>query len=240
MEVGEYPDVRRAFVPVGCMHCDDPPCMHVCPSTATKKRADGIVTIDYDLCIGCAYCAVACPYQARYKSDEDTLRPDVATKCTFCVERIDAGLAKGLKPGVDPEATPACVNSCIAQALHFGDVEDAASNISRCSPRTSTSACTRSSAPGPRFYYLWDKAPMSFGPKAWIQQHWDARAGAQLHARRHGCGPAGRGGARLPGQPRAGAARARPHRRRGWARCGSRSARSCARSTCSSIRSPPG
>ncbi len=69
MEVGEYPAVKRVFVPVGCMHCADPPCMHVCPSTATRKRADGIVTIDYDLCIGCSYCAVACPYQARYKTD---------------------------------------------------------------------------------------------------------------------------------------------------------------------------
>ena len=69
MELGEYPDVQRAFVPVGCQHCDEPPCMEVCPTTATKKRADGIVTIDYDICIGCAYCAVACPYQARYKTD---------------------------------------------------------------------------------------------------------------------------------------------------------------------------
>ena len=121
LEAGEYPQVKRAFVPVGCMHCDDPPCMHVCPSTATRKRPDGIVTIDYDLCIGCGYCAVACPYQARFKVDRqrfafetampnearDERRLGVATKCTFCVERIDAGVAKDLKPGVDPEATPA-------------------------------------------------------------------------------------------------------------------------------------
>src|SRR3970040_3094654 len=86
MEVGEYPEVKRVFVPVGCLHCADPPCMHVCSSTATRKRADGIVTIDYDLCIGCAYCMVACPYEARAKSER------VATKCTFCVARIDAGL----------------------------------------------------------------------------------------------------------------------------------------------------
>jgi phenylacetyl-CoA:acceptor oxidoreductase subunit 1 len=158
MEVGVYPEVKRAFVPVGCMHCDDPPCMHVCPSTATKKRADGIVTIDYDLCIGCGYCAVACPYQARYKSDADTLRPNVATKCTFCVERVAAGLAQGLKPGVDPEATPACVNSCIAKALHFGDVEDPQGNIAQLLAENQHFRMHEELGTGPNFYYLWDKA----------------------------------------------------------------------------------
>jgi phenylacetyl-CoA:acceptor oxidoreductase subunit 1 len=174
LEVGEYPDVKRAFVPVGCMHCDDPPCMHVCPSTATRKRPDGIVTIDYDLCIGCGYCAVACPYQARFKVDKATFayggptesetqtfhpeRLGVATKCTFCVERIDAGVAKALKPGVDPEATPACVNSCIAQALHFGDVEDPESNISQLLAENQFFRMHEELGTGPRFYYLWDKA----------------------------------------------------------------------------------
>ena len=67
IEAGSFPNVNRTFVPVGCQHCADPPCMHVCPSTATRQRADGIVTIDYDICIGCAYCDVACPYQARFK-----------------------------------------------------------------------------------------------------------------------------------------------------------------------------
>jgi phenylacetyl-CoA:acceptor oxidoreductase 27-kDa subunit len=153
LEIGEYPSVKRAFVPVGCMHCDDPPCLDVCPSTATRKRADGIVTIDESLCIGCAYCAVACPYEARYKSN------GVATKCTFCVERIDAGTAKGLTPGVDPEATPACVNSCIAGALHFGDVEDPASNVSQLLAEHQHFRLNEAVGTGPRFYYLWDKAP---------------------------------------------------------------------------------
>src|SRR6516165_2168738 len=66
IEAGTFPDVSRTFVPVGCQHCADPPCMYVCPTTATRQRPDGIVTIDYDLCIGCAYCEVACPYQARF------------------------------------------------------------------------------------------------------------------------------------------------------------------------------
>ena len=101
---------------------------------------------------------MACPYQARYKSDADALRPNVATKCTFCVERIDAGLAKGLKPGVDPEATPACVNSCIANALHFGDVEDASSNISELLAENQHFRMHEELGTGPRFYYLWDKA----------------------------------------------------------------------------------
>ncbi len=173
MEVGEYPAVKRVFVPVGCMHCDEPPCMHVCPSTATRKRADGIVTIDYDLCIGCSYCAVACPYQARYKTDRasfayatptkeeeyrlDPKRLAVATKCTFCVDRIDAGTLKGLLPGVDPEATPACVNSCIAQALIFGDLEDPHSNVSQLLAENQHFRMHEELGTGPGFYYLWDK-----------------------------------------------------------------------------------
>ena len=173
MEVGEYPEVKRAFVPVGCMHCEDPPCMHVCPTTATKKRPDGIVTIDYDLCIGCAYCAVACPYQARYKTDVavyaygeateaeekrfDARRLGVATKCTFCVDRIDSGLAKNLTPGIDPEATPACVNSCIAGALHFGDVEDPDSNVAQLLAENQHFRMHEELGTGPGFYYLWDR-----------------------------------------------------------------------------------
>ena len=174
IETGEYPDVKRSFVPVGCMHCADPPCMHVCPSTATYQRADGIVGINYDLCIGCAYCAVACPYQARYKVDRaefaygeamapeakrfDPKRVGVATKCTFCSERIDAGLASGLKPGVDPDATPACVNSCIAGALHFGDLEDKNSNVSQLLAENQFFRMHEELGTEPGFYYLWDRA----------------------------------------------------------------------------------
>ncbi len=208
-EVGAFPDVTRAFVPVGCMHCDDPPCLDVCPSTATRKRDDGIVTIDYDICIGCSYCAVACPYQARFRVDEpataytgrrmrhETMREDparlnVAQKCTFCVDRIDAGISAGLTPGIDADATPACVNSCIADALHFGDIEDATSNVSTLLREHRHFRMHEELGTGPGILYLYDgeigdttpvePAPMVADPvglaqvSPTLQTAWDWRA----------------------------------------------------------------
>ncbi len=174
IEAGQYPDVRRIFLPTGCQHCDEPPCLEVCPSTATQKRRDGIVTIDDDLCIGCAYCAVACPYEARFKVDRaeyaygaqpmDNERArlaeekiGVATKCTFCAGRIDAGMAAGKVPGIHPEATPACVNSCISGALRFGDMDDPDSAVSRLIADNQWFRMHEDQGTGPGFYYLWDK-----------------------------------------------------------------------------------
>lgn len=198
LEFGDYPDVQRVFMPVGCQHCADPPCMHVCPSTATRQRADGIVTIDYDLCIGCAYCAVACPYRARSKVDRpvyahgpeptllerlqfDEKRLGVSQKCTFCAERIDDGLARGLTPGVDADATPVCVNSCIAEALHFGDIENPKSKVSRLLAENNQFRMHEELGTDPGFHYLWNNrekqraAPgIRFGNIH--QQSWDWRA----------------------------------------------------------------
>lgn len=174
VEWGNYPNVRRTFMPVGCQHCADPPCMEVCPTTATGQREDGIVTMDYDLCIGCAYCAVACPYQARYKVSEarfaygddpldsearlfDEQRIGVAQKCTFCADRIDDGKARGLVPGVDPDATPACVNACIGDALHFGDIEDPKSNVARLLEENDWFRMHEELGTEPGFFYLWDE-----------------------------------------------------------------------------------
>ena len=174
LESGTYPDVTRVFVPVGCQHCDTPPCMEVCPTTATRQRPDGIVTIDEALCIGCSYCIMACPYDARSLVD----RPDyafgpqptaaeaarsghatvgVASKCTFCVGRIDAGTARGLVPGRDPAATPLCVNSCISGALSFGDLDDPASGISGLLGENRWFRLHESEGTGPGFYYIRDK-----------------------------------------------------------------------------------
>jgi len=147
IETGVFPDVERLFLVVGCQHCAEPPCVPVCPSGATRQRDDGLVTMDYDTCIGCGYCAVACPYQARTIAHEkqwyygketaqeravahdDRIR--VAQKCTFCVEKIDRAKELGLTPGIDLDVTPACSASCIAQAITFGDFNDSDSNVSQ-------------------------------------------------------------------------------------------------------------
>ena len=181
VEAGAFPDVSRTFVPVGCQHCADPPCVHVCPTTATRQRADGIVTIDYALCIGCAYCEVACPYQARFLVHEphyaysvgampneaerfEAARIGVAQKCTFCSDRIDFGLEHGLTPGVDPAATPACVNSCIADALHFGDLDDPTSNVSRLLRMQKHFRMHEELGTAPNFHYLYGKASDASDP----------------------------------------------------------------------------
>jgi len=147
VEHGTFPDVQRLFLVVGCQHCANPPCVPVCPSGATRQRADGLVTMDYDTCIGCASCAVACPYQARtivhekkwyfgVPTPQETQvahdeRIGVATKCTFCIGRIDDAAARRLHPGVDLDVTPACAVSCIAQAIRFGDFSDPDSTVSK-------------------------------------------------------------------------------------------------------------
>jgi len=183
-EAGSFPQVSRTFVPVGCQHCADPPCVHVCPTTATRQRTDGIVTIDYELCIGCAYCEVACPYQARFLVDaprfayatvmeneierEDPARLGVAQKCTFCSDRIDFGIANGLTPGLEPRATPACVNACIADALHFGDLDDPNSNVSRLLREQKHFRMHNELGTEASFYYLYAKA----GDDAPAEQIW--------------------------------------------------------------------
>ncbi len=177
LERGTYPDVSRVFVPVGCQHCAEPPCLEVCPSTATRKRADGIVTIDEDLCIGCSYCLMACPYDARFLierreyafGDTPTAAEaararrhtaGVASKCTFCVGRIDAGTARGKVPGRDPEATPLCVNSCISGALRFGDIDDPTSPVATLLAENQWFRMHEEEGTNPGFYYVWDKGAL--------------------------------------------------------------------------------
>ena len=172
-EQGVYPNVERVFLVTGCQHCADPPCVPVCPTGATRQRADGLVTMDYDTCIGCGYCAVACPYQARTIVHERAWyfgtpsrqeaqvfhdeRVGVATKCTFCVDKIDeAARTPGVVPGLDLEATPACAASCIARALHFGDFADPDSNVSRLAAENASFQMHAELGTEPQIRYLYE------------------------------------------------------------------------------------
>ncbi|MEM4343979.1 MAG: 4Fe-4S dicluster domain-containing protein [Candidatus Caldarchaeum sp.] len=147
-EVGRYPSVKRVFIPLLCMHCEDPPCMKACPSKAIYKRPDGVVLVDENKCCGARACVSACPYGAMHFFDSgnetvfgvetvfDILASQkhkhmAAQKCSFCAHRIDSGLDKGLKPGVDRDATPACVITCPAECRIFGDLHDGESPSSK-------------------------------------------------------------------------------------------------------------
>ncbi|BBO93106.1 4Fe-4S dicluster domain-containing protein [Desulfosarcina ovata] len=112
-EIGEYPDVRRYFVPYHCMQCENPACVAACEVEASFIREDGIVAFDPEKCIGCEACVDACPYHARY-INEETGKVD---GCDMCAERIDAGQG------------PWCVERCIGSAMIFGDLDDPASDI---------------------------------------------------------------------------------------------------------------
>jgi len=141
---GVFPDVSMAYLPVACQHCEDAPCVKVCPVQATYRRDDGTVLVDYDRCIGCRYCMAACPYgvrvfnwgKAEYAAggvvgygddyrDGDRLvftpqrRMGVVEKCTFCVELIDDG------------EDPFCVQCCPAGARVFGDLNDPTSEAAQ-------------------------------------------------------------------------------------------------------------
>lgn len=122
--------LKEKPVLVFCNHCDNPPCVRVCPTKATWKREDGIVMMDWHRCIGCRYCVAACPYGSRSFNWSDprprikeldpnfpTRTMGVVEKCTFCDER----LARGQQP--------ACVESCPEKAMVFGNLEDPASEV---------------------------------------------------------------------------------------------------------------
>lgn len=112
VETGEF---AQFMLPRLCNHCDNPPCVPVCPVQATYQREDGIVVVDSDRCVGCAYCVQACPYDARFINE----RTQTADKCTFCAHRLEAGLL------------PACVESCVGGARIIGDLNNPDSQISK-------------------------------------------------------------------------------------------------------------
>ena len=139
-----------------CNHCDNPPCVRVCPVQATFRRPDGVVMMDYHRCIGCRFCMAACPYGARSLNWRDP-RPFIKTainqeyptrtrgvveKCNFCDER----LAKGL--------IPACVEACTCKALVFGDMEDPKSEVRELLRKHPTARRKPQLGTHPQVYYI--------------------------------------------------------------------------------------
>jgi molybdopterin-containing oxidoreductase family iron-sulfur binding subunit len=163
-EKGTYPDVTTTYVPALCNHCEDAPCVTVCPTGASYKRDDGIVLVDSDKCIGCRYCMMACPYSNRFylrrglldggyygqrtpfeehKWSKFTERTVV--KCTFCVHRVDQGLE------------PACVVTCPTEARIFGDLDDPDSRVSRLIRERNGKQPMPEAGTNPSVYYLEEK-----------------------------------------------------------------------------------
>lgn len=164
-------DGKQIFLSRPCMQCAKAPCVDVCPVGASYYRPDGIVMMDYDRCIGCRYCEVACPYEARsfnwtafegenpavpeWGQPEVERRPrGVVEKCAFCYQRIDRGLELGLTPGVDPDATPACCVACPTGARLFGDLNDPESAVSKILREHTSYRLRDDLGTGPRVYYL--------------------------------------------------------------------------------------
>lgn len=149
-EVGEFPYTRPRYLPVFCNHCDNPPCVPVCPVLATYKRDDGLVLIDYAKCIGCGYCVQACPYGARH------LNPiqKTADKCTLCAHRLEAG------------QKPACVTTCIGGALTVGDLNDPTSDVSRLLAKHPVQTLKPEQGTDPMFFYIGldDRLSQAVGP----------------------------------------------------------------------------
>jgi len=139
IEKGDFPNVDRSFLPRLCNQCSKPACVDVCPTGATyKRKEDGIVVVDDDICIGCKYCIQACPYDARY------LNPITGTvdKCDFCLHRVAQGLE------------PSCVNTCEGRARIFGDINDPASEVSKLIAQNSYTVLLKEMGTNPNVYYI--------------------------------------------------------------------------------------
>ncbi len=155
---GAFPNLEMNFLTLNCQHCEDPACVKACPAEATYKREDGVVMQDYELCLGCRMCIMACPYSNVRSYNED--RPEyyldfqvgdelveeqekgTVSKCTFCHHRIDEGLE------------PNCVEVCPANARFFGNIEDKNSTVSQLLETRKYTQLLVDKGTGPSVYYL--------------------------------------------------------------------------------------
>ncbi len=136
-ESGTYPQVKQEIVPVQCMHCDNAPCLTVCPTSATYKRSDGLILIDHDKCIGCKYCMAACPYDVRQINEKG-----VPEKCRFCADYAMQG------------EIPPCASTCMNDVRTFGDVDDPNSAISKKMAIIETYQLAAHHGTKPRVFYV--------------------------------------------------------------------------------------
>jgi Fe-S-cluster-containing dehydrogenase component/formate-dependent nitrite reductase membrane component NrfD len=137
VDVGTFPQVRRAFQVTRCNQCSDAPCVTACPTRAMYRRPDGIVDFDKSICIGCKACMAACPYDAIFINEED----HSAEKCNFCAHRLDVGLE------------PACVSVCPTEAILVGDLNDPTSKVAKIVQREPVSVRRPEKETGPGVFY---------------------------------------------------------------------------------------
>ena len=138
VEKGIFPETRRTFTVTRCNHCDDAPCVEICPTTALYRRSDGIVDFDNQRCIGCKGCMQACPYDALY-IDPVT---ETAAKCNFCAHRVEVGLE------------PPCVTVCPTQAIVAGDLDDPTSQVNHLRFREPVQVRKPEKGTKPKVFYV--------------------------------------------------------------------------------------
>jgi Fe-S-cluster-containing dehydrogenase component len=137
VDVGRFPQARRAFQVTRCNQCAEPPCVYACPTAAMYQRPDGIVDFDKRVCIGCKACIAACPYDAIFISPDD----HSAEKCNFCAQRLDVGLE------------PACVVVCPTEAIVVGDLNDGMSRVSEAVGREAVAVRRPEKGTRPKLFY---------------------------------------------------------------------------------------
>ena len=168
LEMQDSPKVAPYYMPKNCFHCDNPPCVKVCPVDATFKREDGIVGIDNDRCIGCRFCEAACPYSARLFNWTEPVQPDISEETGPAPEKVFQS-KKGTVEKCDfcphmarENKLPACVTGCPMNAIYFGDEnEDAVTSQDGTTERFSQLIEDRAAyrfmeelGTQPRVYYL--------------------------------------------------------------------------------------